>query len=95
MAKRRKPIRPISQKRRDFLAEFAEASRLVLQRSNGFCEVKDCWRAGTHIHHKKGRRCDDANSLVNLLMVDETCHARIHANPSWAYEQGYMLRRNG
>lgn len=64
------------------------------------CEV--CGKKPTHIdnetglrvgsvvqHHVAGRRYDD-----RCIWVCFKCHAEIHANPKWAYENNYLLKRS-
>jgi len=39
-------------------------------------------------HHIYGRRYSE-----KCIWVCPTCHSKIHANPSWAYEKGFMIKR--
>lgn len=51
------------------------------------CEV--CGVIGQNVqHHVAGRRYDD-----RCIWVCVECHARIHANPEWAYKHNYLLKR--
>lgn len=90
---KRSRLRPLSDKRRAWLDQFEAAKALVIVRSSGFCEVGDCFRHGTHVHHKKGQRVADANELSNLLHVCTPCHLDIHANPERSYRLGYLKSR--
>lgn len=57
------------------------------------CEVCEDSPA-TSLHHKRGR---DGSRLIDeeeFMGVCDPCHGRIHANPAWAYEQGFLLSRN-
>ena len=63
------------------------------ERDRGRCVV--CGGPGTQIHHRQGRGGPDPHRLPNLILVDDDCHRRIHGNPAWAYEHGYMVRRHG
>lgn len=68
------------------------AVRLEKLRRHPRCEV--CNVRATEVHHKAGRLGPLLTELSNLLSVCRECHARIHANPAWAYERGYLLKRN-
>lgn len=44
-----------------------------------------------HTHHRKMRSQGGTDESVNLMKVCSWCHNEIHANPTWAYEQGYLV----
>lgn len=81
------------------MSDYQAVRRLVYERDKGRCVV--CLRAVTtgSVHHRQGRGGKDPHRLSNCLLVCGTgttgCHGRIHANPAWAYENGYMVRRLG
>jgi hypothetical protein len=55
------------------------------------CEVCNK-EPSVQIHHKKGRGkllCEKKF----FLAIDDNCHRRIHEQPAWAYEMGYLLKR--
>ena len=86
---RRTPLRRVSLKRQKALREYTKLRRKFLDK-NRVCEV--CKNSPSFdIHHTKGRG-------LNLLVTDtwkavcRDCHERIHRNPSWAREQGYLAR---
>lgn len=66
--------------------------RLDFLRTHLWCEVGDCKRSSKWVHHKRGR----GKWLLDVeywLAVCFWCHRRIHDNPAWAREQGYLLSR--
>ena len=49
-----------------------------------------CAKIGQHVqHHVYARRYSDKS-----IWVCNSCHKRIHSNPKWAYENGYMRTHN-
>jgi hypothetical protein len=40
-------------------------------------------------HHPMGRRGDN---LFHFFYVDRMCHLKIHNNPKWAREKGFLYR---
>lgn len=50
------------------------------------------------VHHRKLRSQGGDNSPSNLIAVcghgTAGCHGRIHANPKWAKDNGYIVRRD-
>lgn len=46
------------------------------------------------IHHTGGRVGDDLLDESKFMGVCPGCSREIHANPEWAYENGYLIRRN-
>lgn len=76
---------------------YDEQRMLAHTRDRGMCIV--CMKPGESTHHRQGRGIPDPHRLSNLITVcgDGTrgCHGRIHRNPAWAYDNGYMVHRNG
>lgn len=65
----------------------------VHERSWGRCEAhcnEDCTRWATQVHHKRGRRYNDLDLLLDVCLQ---CHAYLHAHPAESYERGWMIRR--
>lgn len=52
------------------------------------CEICPRWAplVQHHVHH---RRYSD-----QCIWICDSCHRRIHADPRWAYMNGYMARHN-
>lgn len=46
----------------------------------------------TERHHKLRRSQGGTDDQSNTLDLCGPDHARIHANPEWAYEMGYLIR---
>ena len=102
--KPRKKIKPASDKRLQQLATYRpKRDKYLLE--HPICEVHDCTRKTTNLHHKRGREhnvfFDDwARDNDIPLLHDERwflaccslCHpVRIHEDPEWAREHGYIL----
>lgn len=85
------------QRKRSRDRELERAKAVVRKRSGGRCEVKidgvRCTRRRVSTHHKIGRVHPDGHRPENLLGCCLECHARIHAEPEWAYAQGYLESR--
>lgn len=72
---------------------------------NPICEVKDCDNYSNQVHHKKGRvGYSDADArIIGLKLLWDVrffmaccgdCHpSKIHNNPKWSYENGYLLKK--
>lgn len=57
------------------------------------CQVCDADLA-TQVHHSAGRIKNLLTNPNYFFAVCRSCHEHIHANPKWAYENGYLLERN-
>jgi len=69
--------------------------QFVEARSRGYCEVNayGCRMKGVHLHHRLMRSQGGGHDAGNLLNVCRPCHDLIHAEPTWAYERGWLLHR--
>lgn len=80
-------------------AYYDKQRELVYAREQGRCVV--CLTPITEgsVHHRQGRGGPDPHRLSNLILTCGSgttgCHGKIHANPAWSYDNGYMVRRNG
>tara|TARA_B100001093_G_scaffold504253_1_gene559790 strand:- start:25 stop:312 length:288 start_codon:yes stop_codon:yes gene_type:complete len=89
--KRKTPLRRVSKARR-------EASKIYLTLRQSFladlplCEVCEKEKS-TDVHHKKGRGKYYLD-VDTWLSVCRKCHDRIHVNPSWARENGFIEDRS-
>lgn len=63
---------------------FLEGKKCVVCQS---CEAQD-------VHHKMGRIGDLLINIKYFLAVCRHCHTEIEKNTTWAYENGYSLKRN-
>lgn len=73
----------------------AKANRdLALRRAQGRCEMTGttgrCREVATEVHHLVPRSRGGNDDPDNTLALCHPCHARIHANPQWATEMGYL-----
>jgi hypothetical protein len=85
-------IRIRSQKRAKQEREYAKKGKAFLK-VNKVCQVMECKRPSTQIHHKKGRIGDLLTNEEYFLAVCADCHTKIENHPEWAKEQGYSLSR--
>jgi 5-methylcytosine-specific restriction endonuclease McrA len=99
---KRSPIRRSPSKRRRQRDRDYPAQRMaVWLRADGMCEATEdpdtfllCGNEMTEVHHRAGRGGVDPHRLDNLVGLCKWHHDEVHANPSWAYRVGLMVRRN-
>lgn len=104
--KRKKRLSPVSKKRSSALKEYYKLRKEFLER-NSICQVwiaenihvifenqnwLDLAPRSTEIHHRKGRG-KYLNEVKFWLAVCRESHDRIHKDPAWAYQRGYLLRK--
>jgi hypothetical protein len=87
----KKPIKAISSKQVKLLAEYRKV-RDPYMRNHPKCEVDGCQNKSTELHHKKGRG-EFLSDVRYFMAVCRGCHKKITENPTWAYENGYSVRR--
>src|SRR5690349_10510212 len=75
-----KPIRKVSPQRAVENKEYARLRRDYLE-AYPVCEVVECHRKSTQIHHMAGRSNELLNNVDLFLAVCDICHQRIHAEP--------------
>jgi HNH endonuclease len=89
--KRRRRLRPISEKRAASQEELAALLPELNERSGGICEV--CLSApAEHPHHRLRRSQGGAHTLDNLLHVCAEDHRLIHSYPELSYDNGWLIR---
>ena len=76
----------------NYLDELALMRPVVVSRFAGQCHI--CNDPGTAVHHRKLRSQGGDNSLDNLLLLCDSCHAYVHNHPALAVSAGYILRRD-
>lgn len=77
--------------------EFRAMQAVVARRSQGRCEVRIyslCTGFAQHTHHRKLRTQGGTNDIENLVNTCNACHTHIHSNKKWAYEQGWLVKRD-
>ena len=84
-------IKPISDKKLEELAIY-RVERDKYLKEHPICEVEDCNNPSNHIHHKNGRNGAMLYNKEYFMAVGGCCHPkRIHENPEWARENGYLV----
>jgi hypothetical protein len=87
----KKRISPISEKKAEQLAIYRVKRDKYLS-ENTVCEVKDCNKPSSHIHHMNGRNGSMIYNEEYFMAVGICCHPkRIHENPAWARAMGYLI----
>ena len=101
--KKQKAIPPVSQAMLNDLAIYRPIRDKYLS-EHPICEVADCNNPTTNLHHKAGRTgyFDEESRFKGLKLLWDVrffmaccsqCHPkRIHENPKWAYENGYLVK---
>lgn len=68
---------------------------IVLERSNGFCEMCGLRGEGFALHHRKLKSRGGKDEVANLIAVHHKCHNlgtnSIHLNPERATVKGWMV----
>ena len=80
-------LKPVSDKRKVLNKEYYEARKEYFT-THPNCEV--CGAQATDIHHKS-KRGKNLSSQQTFMAVCRNCHTRIHDNPAWARELGYLI----
>lgn len=92
--KKRKPIKPISDKRKVENIDYLKAREKYLA-VHKVCEAKllGCKIGANQIHHKAGRIGELLTDESNFLAVCNSCHSLIELNPEMAKEKGFSNSR--
>jgi hypothetical protein len=86
--KRKTPLRRVSKRRSKEMKEYGILRKEFLEKLP-ICEV--CMKAkSTDIHHKAGRG-KHYIEVETWLSTCRSCHDRIHREPSWAREKGFLI----
>lgn len=80
-------MKKVSDKRKILDADYRE-KRIAFLTLNPYCAV--CGGMATDVHHKARRGVNYLN-VLHFLPTCRTCHQRVHDNPQWARENGYLL----
>ena len=91
--KEKKPINKVSAKRAVENKEYARLRSDYLE-AYPVCEVVECHRKSNQIHHIKGRSNELLTDVNYFQAVCDICHQRIHAEPIWAENNGYVEKRS-
>lgn len=87
---KRTRLKSVSDKRRAQLREYSRLRKEHLKASPvcEICKTGKSW----DVHHRAGRIGRRLLETWNWLLVCRSCHNRIHDNPAWARDQGYLIR---
>lgn len=92
--KRKAPLKRSNLKRKPRKASPAmkRARSLAVERAEGLCEARwtGCSARGEHAHHIRRRSQGGEDVVENLLIVCQSCHGAIHANPALAHQKGHL-----
>lgn len=88
-----KPPKKISEKRNIQNQEYARLRDEYLKVYPA-CEVRECHNKSNQIHHVNGREGEKLTDTNFFLAVCPDCHTKIHANPKWAQDEGYVILRS-
>lgn len=88
-----KPVKKVSEKRAGQNLEYAKLRKQYLE-VYPVCEAHECNNKSTQIHHVNGREGEKLTSTAYFMAVCSHCHDKIHSNPQWSIENGYMILRS-
>lgn len=88
-----KPVKKITEKRNIQNQEYARLRDQYLKVYPA-CEVRECHNKSNQIHHVNGREGEKLTDTNFFLAVCPDCHSKIHANPKWAQDEGYVILRS-
>ncbi len=87
----KKSINAVSDKRKGQVNTYKSLRKKYLS-ANPMCEVKNCCKFATEIHHKRHNRTNDnLNDVSQFMSVCRGHHSEIHENPKWAKENKYLI----
>lgn len=86
---KRSPLRRVSRKQGERLAVYRVLKGHYFE-EHPACEMPRCKKWAEDIHHKAGRGIN-TNNVEFFMAVCRTCHRKIHDQPVWAAEKGYLL----
>lgn len=85
--KRGGKLKAFSDRKREENEKYKVARNLYF-RIQPDCEVCGC--PATDIHHK-AKRGKNLYNMATFMAVCRPCHNKIHDNPAWAREKGYLI----
>lgn len=69
-----------------------EYLKVRMQYLSMYPNCQSCGAPATEVHHKALRRGDKLIDTNYFMSICRTCHDRIHNNPQWAEEKGYLIK---
>lgn len=88
-----KPIKKVSASRAKENAVYERLRKEYLE-AYPVCEVVECHRKSSQIHHMQGRTNELLCDVNNFLAVCDVCHQRITVDSKWALDNGYSILRS-
>lgn len=90
------PIRQQSAKTRTRRRTWPKLREAVLARAGSCCDFCAYAISGEwECHHRKKRSQGGHDEMSNLLALHSACHHdSVHGRPAWAYEHGFLVRRD-
>jgi len=85
--KRGGKLKAVSNRKREENEKYKVARNLYFN-LHPDCEVCGC--PATDIHHK-AKRGKNLYNMETFMATCRLCHNRIHDNPAWAREMGYLI----
>lgn len=88
-----KPIRKVAPKRAAQMREYYKLEKEYLE-CHPCCEVPECHRKSTQVHHMAGRQNED---LLNVDLFFAVCgdhYERITRDSKWALDNGFLILRS-
>ena len=86
--KRKTPLRRISKRRAKEMKEYGILRKEFLEKLP-MCEV--CMKAASTDVHHKAKRGKNYLEVDTWLSTCRSCHDKIHREPAWAREKGYLI----
>jgi hypothetical protein len=86
--KRKTKLAPFADKLRNRMIEYGKIRKDFLLDKNYTCEV--CGNSGDQVHHKE-KRGKNLCIVSTFMCVCGLCHRKIHDNPAWARDKGYLI----
>lgn len=78
-------------------SNIGEQRQKAYDRAGGRCDLcgQPLSNAAFECHHRKKRSQGGDDSLPNLVALHSHCHhVRVHGQPAWAYDRGFLVRRD-
>lgn len=91
-SKVKKPIAKRTPKRAAEEVQYRKLCREYLD-CHPSCEVVECHRKSTQVHHMQTRTNDNLLNVDMFLAVCYDCHEKITRDSKWAIENGYSYPR--
>lgn len=92
-AKEKKPIKKVSTQRAKQNQVYARLRKEYLE-AYPCCEVPECHRKSTDVHHQKGRSGDLLTNTDYFMAVCHDHHHMITVDSKWAIAQGFSFLRS-